>query len=47
MKHQEEPLVNFEVGSQSEEIKFLVDTGVGHSSMNKLPTGMSLSNRIC
>lgn len=27
MNHQEEPLVNFEVGPQGEEYEFLVNTG--------------------
>lgn len=47
MSHQERPLVNFEVGPQSEEFEFLVDTGAGKSSIKKLPTGITVSERVC
>ncbi|RMC01193.1 hypothetical protein DUI87_22285 [Hirundo rustica rustica] len=47
MYHQEEPMVNFEVGPHQEEFKFLVDTGADRSSLKKLPAGMTVSTRTC
>ncbi|RMB92791.1 hypothetical protein DUI87_30841 [Hirundo rustica rustica] len=47
MYHQEEPIVNFEVGLQHEEFEFLVDTGADRSSIKKLPVGVSIGARIC
>ncbi|RMB99553.1 hypothetical protein DUI87_23806 [Hirundo rustica rustica] len=47
MYHQEEPIVNFEVGPQHEEFEFLVDTGADRSSIKKLPVGVNIGKRIC
>lgn len=45
MCHQEEPIVNFEVGPQHEEYEFVVDTGADQSSLKELPTGVTLGNK--
>ncbi|XP_039566694.1 uncharacterized protein LOC120502842 [Passer montanus] len=45
--YQKEPLVNLEIGPQSEETEFLVDTGADRSSVSKIPKGCKLSNRTC
>nr|XP_032600664.1 uncharacterized protein LOC116806968 [Taeniopygia guttata] len=47
MNHQEEPLVNFEVGPHYEEFEFLVDTGADKSSINKLPIGVTIGKKVC
>ncbi|RMC04312.1 hypothetical protein DUI87_19131 [Hirundo rustica rustica] len=47
MYHQEEPIVNFEIGPQHEEFEFLVDTGADRSSIKKLPVGVNMGNRTC
>lgn len=47
MRHREEPLVNSEVGPQSEEFEFLVDTGADKSSIKKLLAGITISERVC
>ncbi|RMB97483.1 hypothetical protein DUI87_25964 [Hirundo rustica rustica] len=47
MEQQDEPLVNFEVGPQSEEYEFLVDTGADRSSLRKLPTGVTIGTKTC
>lgn len=36
------PLVNLEIGPQSEEMEFLVDTGADRSSISKIPKGCKL-----
>ncbi|RMC18275.1 hypothetical protein DUI87_04157 [Hirundo rustica rustica] len=47
MEQQDEPLVNFDVGPQSEEYEFLVDTGADRSSLRKLPTGVTIGTKTC
>ncbi|RMC03746.1 hypothetical protein DUI87_19498 [Hirundo rustica rustica] len=47
MEQQDEPLVNFDVGPQSEEYEFLVDTGADRSSLRKLPTGVTIVTKTC
>ncbi|TRZ04846.1 hypothetical protein HGM15179_022261 [Zosterops borbonicus] len=47
MYHQDDPIVNFVVGPQHEEYEFVVDTGANQSSLNKLPTGVTLGNKMC
>lgn len=45
--HQEEPLVNFEIGPQNDEFEFLVDTGAGKSCVAKTPSRMTISKKVC
>lgn len=45
MQHQNEPLVNFEVGPQKENFKFLVDTGTDQSSIKDLPAGVQVGRK--
>lgn len=47
MHHREEPLVNFEVGPQSQEFEFLVDTGTERSSLKVLPAEVNVGTRHC
>ncbi|TRZ07031.1 hypothetical protein HGM15179_020075 [Zosterops borbonicus] len=47
MKRQTGPLVKLEIGLQSEEYEFLVDTGAYKSSVLKLPGGFNVSDRKC
>lgn len=47
MKHQTEPLVKLEIGTQTEEYEFLVDTGADRSSALELPRGCNVSDRKC
>ncbi|RMB95972.1 hypothetical protein DUI87_27557 [Hirundo rustica rustica] len=47
MSHQEEPMVNFEIGPHQEDFEFLVDTGADRSSLRKLPAGMTVSMKTC
>lgn len=48
MHHREDlPLVNFEVGPQSEEFEFLVDTRGDRSSIKELPVGVIIRKKIC
>lgn len=47
MRHQDEPLVNFEVGPQSEEFEFLVDTGADRSSIKDIPMGITIGTKMC
>lgn len=47
MDHLEEPLVNFEIGPQNDEFEFLVDTGADKSCVTKIPSGMTVSKKVC
>ncbi|TRZ08278.1 hypothetical protein HGM15179_018832 [Zosterops borbonicus] len=47
MCQQDEPIVNFDVGPQHGEYEFVVDTGANRSSLNELPTGVTLRNKMC
>lgn len=47
MCHQEELLVNFEVGPQNEEFEFLADTGADWSSIRELPAGVTIGKKVC
>lgn len=47
MHHQEELLVNFEVGPQNKELEFLVDTGADRSGIKDLPAGVTVGKKVC